>query len=185
MASNIDPTKPSSPIAFASDQRKNWQAAKDEIEELQAGTGAVGGPFLPLTGGALSGSLIVPNGTPNEPGLEFGSNQTGFYCVTAGGGAVVLRVGGQISWTWGVAGPIIIVPFDFNTQRAINMGDPTGPTDGMNRRTADARYAPLVAAHKIERLEARVKHLEGLVDSLLASPRLEVGRGMPTTVVRR
>lgn len=41
MASNIDPTKPpSGPVAYTSDVRANFLAAKTEIEALQAAMGA-------------------------------------------------------------------------------------------------------------------------------------------------
>jgi hypothetical protein len=36
MASAIDATKPTAQLAFTADMRANFQAAKDEIEELQA-----------------------------------------------------------------------------------------------------------------------------------------------------
>jgi hypothetical protein len=182
MVSEIDPTVPRSPVSYASDQRKNWQAAKDEIEALQAGQGSGPLPYLPLIGGTLTGPLIVPLGSSGNPALEFGSNATGFYVE---GDHVVLKVEGAISFMWNASGPLVSTPLNMNTYRITGVANAIAPTDALNQRAGDARYAPLAATHEVQRLEARIRHLEGLVDSLLASPRFEVGRGMPTTVVRR
>lgn len=48
MSSNIDPTKPTSGIAFTADVRANFQAAKNEIEAMQVVDSS--GDFLGLTG---------------------------------------------------------------------------------------------------------------------------------------
>ena len=55
MTSAIDPTKPASPYAYTADQRANWSAAKSEIEALQT----AGGTYLPLSGGTMTGEIIV------------------------------------------------------------------------------------------------------------------------------
>jgi hypothetical protein len=60
MASNIDPTKPSYGKAYTSEVRKNFQYAKDEIEELQKGTFAV--MNLPKSNAGLPPGALWNNG---------------------------------------------------------------------------------------------------------------------------
>lgn len=61
--SAIDPTKPTTGLALTPDVRANFAAAKAEIEALQAAIIALqnpqGSPFLLLTGGTLTGPLIL------------------------------------------------------------------------------------------------------------------------------
>jgi len=59
MASNIDSTKPTYGKSYTSDVRQNFQFAKNEIEILQSYFG--NGPWLPLSGGQLTGSLRLSN----------------------------------------------------------------------------------------------------------------------------
>jgi hypothetical protein len=181
MVSRIDATVPHSPTAYTADMRANFQAAKDEIEELQALVGAGGSTdYLPLTGGTLTGPLIVPNGTPTTPGLEFGNAQTGFYLSGTG---LVLRVNGSVSWIWGANGPIVLQPFDVDDQRIINVGAATSGTDALNRNYADARYAPITA---VSRLQAEVHALRReLLAAQAAANRLTPQKtgNMPTTLV--
>jgi hypothetical protein len=49
MASNIDPSKPSGPIAYTADVRGNFAAAKVEIEALQVNGGGGGGAGVTKT----------------------------------------------------------------------------------------------------------------------------------------
>jgi hypothetical protein len=184
MVSNIDPTVPRSPVAYTADMRDNFQAAKTEIEELQDAVGLGSGAldFLPLGGGTLTGPLILPFGSTGNPALEFGSNATGFYMDSAT--RLILKVGGQVSWIWDPNGPLLLAPFDVDGQRITNVAPATGGTDALNRNTADARYAPVSAAQAIARLEAKVAYLERTVKALSESPRLDIGRGMPTQVLR-
>jgi hypothetical protein len=59
MTSAIDATKPAEGHAYTADVRSNFAIARDEISFLQDA-----GPFLPLSGGGLSGSLGVWSATP-------------------------------------------------------------------------------------------------------------------------
>jgi hypothetical protein len=179
MVSNIDPTVPSSPTAYTADMRANFAAAKEEIEELQA-LSVGSGSFLPLTGGTLTGPLVLPLGTPSTPALEFGDQRTGFYSDAAGS-RLILRVGGQVSWIWDSNGPLLLTPFDVDGQRVVNMADPVDPSDAVTKRYADTTYTRMRT--QITTLEDKVSRLEKLVVALSASPRFEIGHGMPTDLL--
>jgi hypothetical protein len=62
MTSNIDPTVPTEGIAYTVDVRTNFATAKAEIEALQGFEGA--GPFLPIAGGAMQGTLLLAADVP-------------------------------------------------------------------------------------------------------------------------
>jgi hypothetical protein len=182
MVSKIDPTVPSSPTAYTADMRANFAAAKTEIEDLQDLIGDGGTfDFLPLTGGTLAGPLVLPLGTATTPALEFGSDQTGFYVQ---GDRVILRVTGSVAMLWDRDGPLFIKPLDASGNRVLNVGPATAGTDALNRNVGDARYAPILAAAHVKRLEERIAHLERLVTTLSASPRFELGAAMPTELAR-
>ncbi len=63
MTSNVDVTKPTEGRAYTADVRANFQIIKTEIETLQSHMGSVpgDGPFLPLDGGVMTGSLTLVN----------------------------------------------------------------------------------------------------------------------------
>ena len=65
---NVD--VPSSPSANTADIRANWAVIERRLEALEGGPADV--DYLPLTGGELSGPLLVSAGTIGSPGLQFG-----------------------------------------------------------------------------------------------------------------
>jgi hypothetical protein len=183
MVSLINPDVPQSPNAYTADLRANAAAAKSEIEDLQAAVDALGpgGPldFLPLTGGTLSGPLVLPLGSAGSPALEFGSPATGFFIQGGAGGNLYLRVNGTVAWVWGASGPIVLQPFDLDSQRIINLGPATAGTDALNRNVADARYAPVDIAQQVAELRREVDRLR----QLLQRREVPVGVGMRTEIL--
>jgi hypothetical protein len=183
MVSEIDASVPRSPMAYTADMRANFQAAKDEIEELQAllGAGGTDIDFLPLTGGSLSGPLILPLGTATTPALEFGSDQTGFYVQ---GDRIILRVTGSIAMLWDRDGPLFIKPLDASGNRISNVAPATAGTDAMNRDAGDLRYAPISLADEVAALSNRIASLERQLNAaLLDRTHGEVARGMRTELL--
>ena len=81
MSSNIDPTVPIYKNPTTESVRDNFAAAKAEIEALQGST--EGAPFLPISGGALQGSLILA-GDPVAP-LESATRNYVDNAVASGG----------------------------------------------------------------------------------------------------
>jgi hypothetical protein len=182
MASLIDPDVPQSPHAYTADLRANFAAAKNEIEELQAAVDALGpgGPldFLPLTGGTLSGPLILPLGTVANPALEFGDNQTGFFMQ---GNQLLLRVAGRIAWLWSSDGPVVLMPFDVGDQRILNVAAAVDGADALNRNVGDARYAPIGITQQVAELRREVDRLRQLLQRREVTP--PAGVGMRTEIL--
>lgn len=67
MTSQIDITKPDGPIAYTQDVRDNFAIAAAEISALQMA--AASGPYLPLAGGEITGSVGLGNPLPPQPPL--------------------------------------------------------------------------------------------------------------------
>lgn len=80
--SNIDVTKPTPVDPTTQSVRANFQIIKNEIEALQSFQS--GGPFLPLTGGTLTGPITVPNITTTGP-LYLNSAKTKYIEYTTTG----------------------------------------------------------------------------------------------------
>jgi hypothetical protein len=68
MASNIDPTKPSGPVAYTADVRTNFATTKTEIEAIQD---------------KVFGPLVLTNLPTSPTGLPTGTvwNNGGVLCV--------------------------------------------------------------------------------------------------------
>jgi hypothetical protein len=98
--------------------------------------------FLSLAGGQMSGPLITRDGgSATNPGLAVGENSTGFYRTS--GNLLVTTVSGVIVMQIQTAIAAIFVQLDLSAHRISNIGDAIADTDALNRRTADARYAPV------------------------------------------
>lgn len=100
MASNIDPTVPTTGHAFTADVRSNFGHAKTEIEALQGVT--AGSPFLPLIGGG------EVNGPGNVPTVTIISGDGGAICNN---GLDVIQTydGGGLGMGRGVVGHTVSV----------------------------------------------------------------------------
>jgi len=59
MASNVDITVPTSPDAYTGPVRQNFATIADEITTLQNALAGLGGPYLPISGGILTGPLAL------------------------------------------------------------------------------------------------------------------------------
>jgi hypothetical protein len=100
--------------------------------------------FLSRTGGQMTGPLIARDGgSATNPGLAVGENSTGFYRTGGGQGLLVTTVSGQIVMQLQPMIAAFFIQLDMGTNRISSVGDATADTDALNRRTADARYAPV------------------------------------------
>jgi len=59
MASNVDITVPTSPDAYTGPVRQNFATIADEITTLQNALAGLAGPYLPISGGILTGPLAL------------------------------------------------------------------------------------------------------------------------------
>jgi hypothetical protein len=116
----------------------NWNA--DTLDTLLGPSGAL--PFLPLTGGTVTGPLALPVGAVDAPSLTVDpTGTTGLYqgatqtlAVSAGGVRTVMF---HPTYTFCFA------PLDLQSNRISNMADAIDATDALNMRVGDARYLPL------------------------------------------
>jgi hypothetical protein len=93
---------------------------------------------LPRAGGQMTGPLIAASGgSLTNMGLAFGDNATGFY---RSGNVLVLGVSGGFVCQFLVDTMMLNVPIVMGNQRITTMADATADQDGLNRRSADARY---------------------------------------------
>ena len=81
MTSAIDPTKPTTYVAFTNDVRNNFQFAHDEITALQ--NTVAPGPFMPLSGGTMTGPIVLPA----DPTAALQAATKQYVDATAGGSA--------------------------------------------------------------------------------------------------
>jgi Pectate lyase superfamily protein len=103
--------------------------------------GGVGNTYLRLTGGELTGSLLVPYGGTVTPSLAFGVwDATGLF---RSGAAIVTAVQGQVAFAVFSGGTQFYGPQNLLDNRITTLGDATAATDAMNLRTGDARYLGL------------------------------------------
>jgi hypothetical protein len=108
-----------------------------------AGNYAPAGDYLDKAGGQMTGPLITRDGgSAANPGLAVGENSTGFYRTGGGQGLLVTTVSGQIVMQLQPVIAAFFIQLDMGANRVSNVGDATADTDALNRRTADARYAP-------------------------------------------
>jgi hypothetical protein len=105
--------------------------------------------YVPLNGATpMTGPLNLPAGTTAAPSLLFGTpDGTGFsragtnaIAVSAQGAMVAAFIGGGASGGVQFYSPVIML-----NNRIQSVGDPFVPTDALNQRFADARYAPLAS----------------------------------------
>jgi hypothetical protein len=173
---NVD--VPVSPTAYTADIRDNWSAIVDVLQDHeQRITGGVSPDFLPLTGGSLSGPLQLPNGGLLQPALTFGMiDGTGFYRV---GGTVGLALQGNQTWLFNPGITFCRVDLDLGGHYLNNVADALNTTDALNRRTGDARYAPVALVQEVAQLRAEVASLRRLVPRDTG----QLARGMRTDVL--
>jgi hypothetical protein len=180
----IDDTVPHSPMAYTADIRGNTTFIKavltDHEQRLDALSGGAGPDldFLPLTGGTVTGPILLPIGSALAPALQFGTAQNGFFMT---GGNLTLRVGGQVASIWNNQGLVHIGPWDAGGQRLVNLSLPLNGNDALSRDAGDSRYAPV---RSVGRLEEKIGALERRLELLTeAAARGEIGRGMRTELL--
>jgi hypothetical protein len=91
------------------------------------------------SGDAMTGPLQVPNGANNNVSLRIGDATAGFYRL---GSVLLVSVANTPVAGFDALGLHPTQPLDMRTMKIANMGDATVPTDALNMRTGDARYAP-------------------------------------------
>jgi hypothetical protein len=92
----------------------------------------------------MTGPLIARDGgSATNPGLAIGENSTGFYRTGGGQGLLVTTVSGQIVMQLQPVIAAFFIQVDMGSRIISNLGDPAQDGDALNRRTADARYAPI------------------------------------------
>lgn len=98
-------------------------------------------PVLPLSGGTLTGQLILPNGTTAAPALNVGpADGTGF---SRNGNVLITSVQGTMinaSFGAGLASSQYYVNLSMLNNRITQLGDATAAADALNQRSGDARY---------------------------------------------
>jgi hypothetical protein len=117
MVSNIDPTKPTYGTAYTADVRKNFATTKAEIEALQNSIIGDETQYLPLSGGTLTGDLILHG----DPAIALGA-ATKQYVDTHPplNGPYLPLVGGTLS------GPL-----------TLSGANPTGPLEAITKSYVD------------------------------------------------
>jgi hypothetical protein len=117
------------------------------LEVLARDIAAATGSYLLLTGGTLTGQLIVPSGGNfNNVSLGFGDVLTGVYRA---GATLGFSVGGVAQLQ--MMGPLVAFfqPVNLGNFAIQSLADPANPTDALNLRTGDTRYlrsgGPIIA----------------------------------------
>ena len=135
-----NPTAPTQPGGSRDARIATCEFVIDELAGIATG-------FLPLTGGTLTGQLIVPSGGNfNNVSLGFGDVLTGVYRA---GATLGFSVGGVAQLQ--MMGPLVAFfqPVNMGTFTIQSLGDPAQPTDALNLRSADTRYlrsgGPIIA----------------------------------------
>jgi hypothetical protein len=94
---------------------------------------------LPLTGGTLTGPLVVPNGTAAAPGVQFGAaDGTG---ISRASNALVFSVQGSTILGTFAGSAQFYGQLSMLNNKITQLADPTTGTDALNLRYADGRYA--------------------------------------------
>ena len=94
---------------------------------------------LPLTGGTLSGPLVVPNGTIASPGLQLGAaDGTG---ISRASNALVFSVQGSTILGTFAGAAQFYGPLAMLGNKITQLADATAASDALNLRVADGRYA--------------------------------------------
>jgi hypothetical protein len=94
---------------------------------------------LPITGGTLSGPLVVPNGTIAAPGLQLGAaDGTG---ISRAANALVFSVQGSTIFGTFAGAAQFYGPLAMLGNKITQLADATAATDALNMRVADGRYA--------------------------------------------
>jgi hypothetical protein len=144
--------------------------------------------YLPVSGGTLSGPLIAPglyatadqglalydDGAGNQklqfqPGwaLSFDPDDglswvvNGSYVVSIGDDGTINANGIYVSGYIQAYGGSLTGLLDMRTSPITGLADAQNPTDALNLRTADARYAPITLADEIAALRAEFLTLRG------------------------
>jgi hypothetical protein len=152
---------PSSPTANTADVRENWRRIQARLEAIETQP-PQDLDFLPLTGGALTGPLSLPDGTALGPALTFGAiDDTGLYRV---GMTLGMAVGGVQLFLLNATTCFLRANLDLGGAALANLADPTAPTNALNLRTADARYAPVSLVAELRQLRDELKTLRNWID---------------------
>ena len=81
------------------------------------------GAYLPLGGGTLTGTLVLPNGTAALPSLTFGDSDTGIWSATAN--AIRFSSNGALAFSIESTGTYHSTHLLFNSGGTYNIGDAT------------------------------------------------------------
>jgi hypothetical protein len=156
MASNIDPTKPVQGSPTTASVRANFSAAAAEITALQDASAEA--PYMPLSGGAMTGSLMLANdpGSAREAatkGYVDHQSQVPGPAGPAGSPGPIGPTGSQgVPGPPGPAGPTG-VPGDTGATGAIGPPGEQGPQGPPGPAASSDALQELTA--RIEALEAR------------------------------
>jgi hypothetical protein len=95
-------------------------------------------PVLPLAGGRLTNTLVLPDGTVAEPSLAFGARDgTG---MGRSGQALALSIQSQLLLAVFTTGAQFYQPLSMLNNRITAVADAAGAADALNLRSAEARY---------------------------------------------
>jgi hypothetical protein len=113
-------------------------ATKQYVDRLATGSGGV---YLPLTGGTLSGTLQLPNGTLAAPSLAIGDMDGSG--IDRSGDALSIGVKGVLSASFFANSMQSYGQLYMLNNKIVQVGDATAATDALNQRTGDTRYLPV------------------------------------------
>jgi hypothetical protein len=126
----------------------------------------------------LTGPVQLPFGTPARPSLSFGPGANSG--ISGAGSGVSVIVSGTLQWLYTADQTLCGNDIDMRGHLLQSLGDAAGPSDALNTRTADARYAPVSLASEVRRLREMVANLERELRARPVQQPLEIGRGMRT-----
>jgi len=118
-----------------------WYVDPTSAQWVVANNFGLSGTYLPLTGGSLTGALVLPLGTMGAPSLAFGAvDGTG---VSRSGTTLLFGVQNTASLALMSGGAAqFYSTLNMLNNKILQLADATAAQDALNMRTGDARYAP-------------------------------------------